>query len=75
MYDAPGELGVRLDVPRGADAWRTLLGETVPRVIAAVTAAETDTLDKLCSQAGVSCAWIGTTDGSGRLAAILWEGR
>jgi phosphoribosylformylglycinamidine (FGAM) synthase-like enzyme len=53
-------------VPKDGDPWRTLFGETVPRVLAAVEPADRQAFEQLCSQAGVQCTWIGATDASGR---------
>lgn len=58
--------GFRLDVPAGVDPWRTLLGETIPRVVVAVAPAEATTLESLCAAAAVPFTAIGETNASGR---------
>jgi phosphoribosylformylglycinamidine synthase len=65
-FRAGDEIGVRFDVPKDSDPWRTLFGETVPRVLAVVEPADRQAFEQLCSQAGVQCTWIGATDASGR---------
>jgi phosphoribosylformylglycinamidine synthase len=57
-----GDMGARISLPSGADAFVTLFSESTARAVVTVARGEEERFAALCAERGLSCRRIGTVD-------------